>query len=91
MKKTTLGQTIRELREAKGWTIHALSKRVGISNQAMYDLELHGAAPSFSTVRRLAAVLEFSIDWLSEQLLSEDLPAPPPLGKRGRPRKSPAK
>jgi transcriptional regulator with XRE-family HTH domain len=83
----TFGKLIRQLRKQKGFSAYALAQRVGVSDQAIHGLE-KGSEPSLETVRRLAAVLEFSIDELCSQLPPIELPKLTPGRPRGRPKKA---
>jgi transcriptional regulator with XRE-family HTH domain len=85
--KKAFGQLVKDLRKQKGWSVYALAQRVGLSDQAVSNLE-QGAVPSFDTVRRLATVLEFSLDWIAERMPPVELPVFVPGRPRGRPPKS---
>jgi transcriptional regulator with XRE-family HTH domain len=87
---THLVELIRDLRKQKGWSAYALAQKVGVSDQAIGNLERSDVTPSFDTVRRLAAVLDFSLDWISSQMLPVDLPEVVPGRPRGRPPKAKA-
>lgn len=52
---------IRELRKSNGLSQTQLSKAVGISKQAMSNIELGKAKPNIETAKRLGKVLGF--DW----------------------------
>lgn len=61
MKATEL-QTIRELREARGWSQAELAFRAGVSPSTVYNWEAGRFEPKASQLRKLAAALEVSMD-----------------------------
>jgi transcriptional regulator with XRE-family HTH domain len=48
---------LRQLREARGWTVYHLAKVSGVIAEGIRLLELRGADPRLSTVLKLAAAL----------------------------------
>lgn len=64
-----LGQRIREARKKKEITLVQLSERIGISNQALSDIERGKKNPSKQTLMNLSRELGsgFGIDWLWQQ------------------------
>jgi transcriptional regulator with XRE-family HTH domain len=85
----TFGELIGGLRQERGLSVYALARRTGLSDQAIHDLEGSDRQPSFETVRRLAAALGVTLDWVAGQLPAVDLPPQSPGRPRGRPRKVP--
>src|SRR5437870_122431 len=65
LPRGTFGERVRAVRAAKGFSQAALARRVGISANAMNEIE-RGKAPNprANVVRRLAEVLEISADYL---------------------------
>lgn len=60
-----IGQRVKELREAKGWSQEELARRVGVNSKTIYNYEsgARGAKePPLSTVRALADALGVSLD-----------------------------
>lgn len=53
---------LRLAREAARLTVAELAERVGVSRQAVYDLESGKARPNWDTVQRLALVLGVSTE-----------------------------
>ena len=84
----TFGELIQELREKKGWSAYALAQKAGLSDQAVHNLERSVRQPAFDTVRRLAAALEVSLEWIDQQMQPIELPEATPGRPRGRPPKA---
>lgn len=55
---------IKNTREDKGWTKAELSRRSGISQQLLCDIEAGRRNPSLQSIVYLAKSLEFSLDEL---------------------------
>lgn len=89
--KKTFGKLIADVRQDKGWSVYALARKTGLTDQAIHDLEGSDRMPTFDTARRLAAVLGVTLDWMASQLPPVELPEPVPARPRGRPRKIDAK
>lgn len=53
---------IKNKRTFKGWTKAELSRRTGISQQMLCDMEAGRRNPSIENLVKLAIVLEFSLD-----------------------------
>jgi transcriptional regulator with XRE-family HTH domain len=85
--KQTFGKVIGDVRQERGWSVYALARKAGLTDQAIHDLEGSDRMPTFDTARRLAAALGISLDWLASQLPPVELPEPGPQRPRGRPRK----
>lgn len=65
-----LGQRVRELREAKGWSQEELARRVGLNPKTIYNYEAGARGvkePPLSTVKALANALNVTL----EELLAE--------------------
>jgi transcriptional regulator with XRE-family HTH domain len=84
----TFGGLIGGVRQGKGWSVYALARRAGLTDQAIHDLEGSDRMPTFDTARRLAAALGISLDWIAGQLPPIELPEREPARPRGRPRKA---
>jgi transcriptional regulator with XRE-family HTH domain len=69
----TLGQRIRELREAKDFSLRELAKKVDVSAAFLSDVELGRRYPSSDVLVKMAKILEVPVDALKA------LDARPPL------------
>jgi transcriptional regulator with XRE-family HTH domain len=59
---TTLGDRVRELRKARGWSQQALGDRAGVTAQTVWLLETHQLKDvKLSTLSKIADALEVSI------------------------------
>jgi transcriptional regulator with XRE-family HTH domain len=69
-----IGQRVRKLREARGWTQQQLADRAGLTNDTISNYERGGRrgqkAPSLPTVKAIADALGVSMD----DLLAEPEP-----------------
>src|SRR5262245_42334266 len=81
----TFGQRLAELREARGLTKYALSKRAGLTKQAISRIESEGRSPTWDTVQLLALALGVSCEAFNNPNLALPVPAVPK--SKGRPRK----
>ena len=63
---------VKELAQARGWTIDSLAREVGISTSQMGRLFQNRSQPSYATAWQIARVLKVSIEELAveEQVLS---------------------
>jgi transcriptional regulator with XRE-family HTH domain len=86
--KETFGKLIENVRHEKGWSVYALARKTGLTDQAIHDLEGSDRMPTFDTARRLAVALGISLDWIASQLPPVELPEPALNRPRGRPRKA---
>lgn len=72
----TLGEKIKDLREARGWSQHELSRRARVRQALLSELELGKKTDTTGqNLRRLAEALKVSVDYL--------------LGKSNDPNRSP--
>lgn len=62
--KVTLGDRITELRKAKGWSQTELAKKTGVSYTQMSRYEIRGVQPPANTLKKLADVLDTTVDFL---------------------------
>jgi len=62
--KVTLGDRITELRKQKGWSQGDLAKKVGVSYTQMSRYEMGGVQPPANTLKKLADVLDTTVDYL---------------------------
>jgi transcriptional regulator with XRE-family HTH domain len=62
---TTLGERLRELREAANMSLRELARDVGVSAAFISDIELGKRYPSDDVLKRIAAVLQTSRQELS--------------------------
>jgi len=60
----TLGQNIRKYRKEKGLTQEELAKKIGVIQSNVYRWERDIIIPSLSTIKKIAQILEVSIDGL---------------------------
>lgn len=65
------GARLKKIRCNTGLSVRALAERVGVSPSFIYQLEKNETSPSFSTLRRIAAVLSTSVSVLTEDELPE--------------------
>lgn len=65
MKRKNVGQRIREVREEKGMTAVALSKKAGVALASIHSAERGTTYPSFESAARICKVLDISLDWLA--------------------------
>lgn len=59
-----LGSRISELRKAKDWSQSKLAKNIEVSRQIVGRYERNDAVPSIDVAKRIADVLEVSLDYL---------------------------
>jgi transcriptional regulator with XRE-family HTH domain len=72
----SLGKEIKKARIDKGWKQQDLQAATGLSQKYLSAVELDKAQPSFDVVKRIARVLEVSLDTLAKE--DEDTTAPQP-------------
>jgi len=53
-----LGDTIRELREIRGWSIRDLSERSGVARAPICEYENNNQRPSLRSLERIAAAFD---------------------------------
>jgi transcriptional regulator with XRE-family HTH domain len=73
-ERTTLGRTIRELREAAGLSRERLARRMGISATTIQRWEADQNAPYFEGAVALAHALEVSLEELAAPYAPEGRP-----------------
>lgn len=61
MDLNLLPQRIRELREAKGYTVNKLASRAGLSQSFLRDIELGNKKPSVETLDAICWALDISL------------------------------
>lgn len=66
------GARLKRIRSNSGISVRALAERVGVSPSFIYQLEKGETTPSFSTLRRIAAVLSTSVSVLTDDSLPEE-------------------
>ena len=69
----TLGERLRDLREAAGWTQIELATRLGVANSTVSQYEGDRRVPDAETLLRLAQLFKVSLDHL---LGNEEQPDP---------------
>ncbi|WP_410601659.1 helix-turn-helix domain-containing protein [Amycolatopsis sp. lyj-90] len=57
-----LGKTVREMREARGWTQARLAVEAGMTQSAVARFEAGGTVPTIPVLERLAHALEAVLD-----------------------------
>jgi len=57
-----LGKTVREMREAHGWSQAILATRAGMTQSAVARFEAGGTVPTIPVLERLAHALEADLD-----------------------------
>ena len=75
----SLGREIKKARIDKGWKQQDLQVATGLSQKYLSAVELDKAQPSFEVVKRIARVLEMSLDRL---VYEDDVPPAPPKAQR---------
>lgn len=75
-------QTIRELRQERGWTQYELAVKVGVHPQAVYLWESGRRTPQVPQLRKLGRLFGMC----SDEIELEHLPVPDSRGKPSRPR-----
>lgn len=73
-----MGDRLREARQARGLSLRAIAKRLGVSPSLISQVETGRANPSVSTLYALASELGLSIDELL--FVDAGLMSPPPVG-----------
>ena len=63
-QKITLANRIQELRKQKGWTQTELAQKIGVSYTQMSRYEVKGVQPPANTLKKLADVLDTTVDYL---------------------------
>jgi transcriptional regulator with XRE-family HTH domain len=63
-QKITLANRIQELRKQKGWSQTELAKKIGVSYTQMSRYEVKGVQPPANTLKKLADVLDTTVDYL---------------------------
>jgi transcriptional regulator with XRE-family HTH domain len=59
-----LGQRVRELRKARGWTLEQAAKQAGLARSTLSKIENGQMSPTFEAVKKLATGLEISVPQL---------------------------
>ncbi len=72
MNYYAIGQRIRKIRKARGWSQEKLAEKVGISTTHMSHIETANTKMSLSTFTELASVLEVRTDELLYDNRPED-------------------
>jgi transcriptional regulator with XRE-family HTH domain len=62
--QTTIGQIIRDLRKAKGWTQVELAQKLKASQKVITTYENNQRTPTLENLKKLAAVFNVSLDEL---------------------------
>ena len=69
----TFGERLREVRERRGLSQNALAERAGVSRQLVFYLESgQRQSPTVDNAKKLARVLNVSIDYLAGTYEGED-------------------
>ncbi len=68
---------VKELAQARGWTIDTLAREVGLSTSQMGRLFQNRSQPSYATAWQIARVLNVSIDDLAIEDGASPAPASP--------------
>lgn len=63
---------LKEIRTQKGMTQESVAKGVGVTNQAICNYEKGKREPSLYTLKRIATVLECTVDALIEDEDADD-------------------
>lgn len=76
MDSVLLSKRIKELREAKGYTVNKLASRAGISQSFLRDIELGNKKPTIDTLDAICWALDISMkDFfdIDQDVLSDEL------------------
>lgn len=68
-----LGRQVRELREARGWTMADLARRSGLTRSQVRKLETAVHSPGRPTLEKLAAALEVAVSNLVPDVTPPDV------------------
>ena len=71
-------KSIKQLREARGWTQLELANRLGVTPSTVYNWERGKFEPRLSQARALATLFDVSMDEIT--MASEDQPREPERG-----------
>lgn len=75
----TIGERIRQARDARGWSQDELARMVGYKNQsAIGNLENRKDGTGGNRIEKIAAALNVSVDWLFKGPDSDQVPFLPP-------------
>lgn len=80
-----IGEKIRSLRRAKGWSQEDLAGHIGVSRQTVSKWELESAAPDAGNIAKLCTVFEISADAFLDLKQPEPVPelaAPTTIAER---------
>jgi len=58
MNLDALGDTIRDLREIRGWSIRDLSERSGVARSNIWENENHNQHPELRSLAKIAAAFD---------------------------------
>jgi transcriptional regulator with XRE-family HTH domain len=78
IQRITLGLKVRQFRQEKGWNFDELSRRTGISTSYLNEIEKGKKYPQPANLRKLAAALDVTPDFLTSPELTKQLA---PLGE----------
>ena len=78
MNVKTLGDSLRNAREAKNLTQREVSKKTGINNKTISNYENGVSSPDPGTLRTFADVYETSVDYLLGRPGNKKTPQPQP-------------
>lgn len=74
MSSTTLGQRVRELRQARAWTLAVLASESGLSISYLNDIEHDRHTPSLGRLAAVASALGLSVTKLLAGTTYDDGP-----------------
>ncbi len=75
VNRRPIGETIRHLREKKGWSLTALAERAGVSRSYLYQIEQGESTPTEDKIQKLAGALGARpSELLGEQIVSPVIP-----------------
>ena len=66
MAPLKLGQRVREIRRANGWTLEIVSRKTGLARSTISKIENEQMSPTFEAVQKLAAGLGMNVPQLFE-------------------------
>jgi transcriptional regulator with XRE-family HTH domain len=70
--KKSIGERLKEAREARGLTLYQLSQLTGIAYPTLGTYEQDNGAPRLPKLARICKVLNISLDWVALGCLDDD-------------------
>lgn len=74
MSSTTLGQRVRALRQARGWTLAVLASKAGLSVGYLNDIEHDRHVPSLGRLAAVASAMGLAVTEVLAETSFDDEP-----------------